>query len=82
MDAKEVITLEQKQVLEIEEIVLEKSEEGLYKKIILEDEIMVGAIWMGTKRGIGNISRAITQKRKVGRWKYSILKDDFDFSVL
>ena len=31
MDAKEVITLEQKQVLEIEEIVLEKDKESALK---------------------------------------------------
>lgn len=57
-------------------------EEGIYKKIVLQDGIIVGAIWMGTTEGINQITRIITQKTNVDEWKNSILEDDFDFSVI
>ncbi len=60
----------------------EKKEEGLYKKVVVQDGILVGAIWLGTKKGVNEISRAITQKINVEKWKDSLLEDDFDFSVL
>ena len=65
-----------------EEFFVERREEGLYKKIIIEEGTLVGGIWMGTKKGAGNISRAVTQKKDVEKWKESILKDDFDFSQI
>lgn len=65
-----------------EEKIVEKREEGLYKKIIIEKGIIVGAIWMGTKRGAGSISRTVTQRKNIEKWKDSILEDDFDFSLL
>jgi nitrite reductase (NADH) large subunit len=65
-----------------EEIRLENKEEGIYKKIVLQEGILVGAIWIGTKNGVNGISRAVTQKLNVGRWKNSILDDQFDFSLL
>jgi len=65
-----------------EEIREERREEGIYKKIILQKGIMVGALWVGTKKGVEHISRAISDKKNVEKWKDSILKDDFDFSVL
>jgi len=42
----------------------------------------VGAIWMGTKQGVNEISQMVTQKMNVQKWKESLLLDDFDFSVL
>lgn len=65
-----------------EEMIVERREEGLYKKIIIEEGTIVGAIWIGTKRGVGNISRAVTQRKNIEKWKNSILDDDFDFSLL
>ena len=65
-----------------EEIRRENKEGGIYKKIVLQDGILIGAIWMGTKNGVNGISRAVTQKLNVERWKQSLLEDDFDFSIL
>jgi NAD(P)H-nitrite reductase large subunit len=65
-----------------EEIRRENKEEGIYKKIVLQDGILIGAIWMGTKDGVNGISRAVTQKLNVERWKQSLLEDHFDFSLL
>jgi nitrite reductase (NADH) large subunit len=65
-----------------EELRKEIKDEGIYKKIVLQDGVIVGAIWMGTKDGVNHIMRIITQKSDVSKWKDTILEDDFDFSVI
>ncbi len=65
-----------------EELRIENEEEGIYKKIVIQNGTVVGAIWMGTKKGIDQINRIILQKADVEMWKDSLLEDDFDFSVL
>ncbi|MBN1222641.1 MAG: NAD(P)/FAD-dependent oxidoreductase [Candidatus Aminicenantes bacterium] len=57
-------------------------EEGIYKKIVIKNSVIVGAIWMGTKKGSSEISRLISEKRNVDKWKDSLLEDDFDYSVI
>jgi nitrite reductase (NADH) large subunit len=65
-----------------EQIRKQKKEEGIYKKIVLQNGTIVGAIWMGTKKGVEKVSRLISHKVKVSKWKQSLLEDDFDFSVI
>jgi nitrite reductase (NADH) large subunit len=65
-----------------EEIRKFKKEEGIYKKIVLQDGALVGAIWMGTKKGVNEIARAVTAKTKVNQWINTFFEDSFDFSVL
>jgi NAD(P)H-nitrite reductase large subunit len=65
-----------------EEFRKEIREEGIYKKIVLQDGVIVGAIWMGTKEGVNDIVRLITQKTDVSEWKETLLEDRFDFSVI
>jgi len=65
-----------------EEIRKEKKEEGIYKKIVLQNGNLVGAIWMGTKKGVSEISRAVSLKINIEKWKNSSLEDNFDFSLL
>jgi nitrite reductase (NADH) large subunit len=65
-----------------EEIRKFKKEEGIYKKVVLQDGALVGAIWMGTKKGVSEIARAVTAKTKVNPWIHTLLDDSFDFSVL
>jgi len=65
-----------------EEIRKIRKEEGIYKKVVLQDGALVGAIWMGTKRGVSEIARAVTAKTKVNQWINVLLEDSFDFSVL
>jgi len=67
---------------ESEELRAAVREEGIYKKIVMKDGIIAGAIWMGTKKGIGEISRLIAEKRNVEKWKDSLLEDDFDYSMV
>jgi nitrite reductase (NADH) large subunit len=65
-----------------EEIRKIKKEEGVYKKIVLQDGLLVGAIWMGTKKGVSEIARAVAGKTRVNQWINTLLDDSFDFSVL
>jgi nitrite reductase (NADH) large subunit len=57
-------------------------EEGVYKKIVVQNGKLVGAIWMGTKKNVNEVNRLILQQIDVEQWKGSLLDDDFDFSVL
>jgi nitrite reductase (NADH) large subunit len=65
-----------------EEVRKFKKEEGIYKKIVLQNDALVGAIWMGTKKGANEITRAVTAKTKISQWINALLDDSFDFSVL
>jgi nitrite reductase (NADH) large subunit len=65
-----------------EELRKEVREEGIYKKIVLQDGVIVGAIWMGTKEGVNDIARLITRKTNVSEVKAALLEDQFDFSVI
>jgi len=65
-----------------EEVRLEHREEGIYKKIVLKQDVIVGAIWMGTKKGADEVAHLITNKTNIKNWKRSILEEDFDFSLL
>ena len=66
----------------IEEYRFEDKDAGVYKKIVVQNGEIIGAIWMGTKKGIKEINQVISQKMNIEKWKTSLLKKDFDFSVL
>ena len=55
-------------------------EEGVYKKLVLKDGLLVGAIWMGTKKGVPEISRLVALNKNVGHRKADLLEDAFDWS--
>jgi nitrite reductase (NADH) large subunit len=55
-------------------------EDGIYKKIVLKDGLLVGAIWMGTKRGLAEIGRLVTLNKNVAHQKAELLEDAFDWS--
>jgi nitrite reductase (NADH) large subunit len=57
-------------------------EKGIYKKIVIQNGKLIGAIWMGTKKNVTEINRIILQQIDVSKWKDSMLEDDFDYSVL
>jgi nitrite reductase (NADH) large subunit len=68
--------------LDYQELRKIKEDEGVYKKIVLQDGAMVGAIWMGTKKGVNEVAKAVTARRQVSQWVNALLEDTFDFSVL
>ena len=55
-------------------------EQGLYKKIVLKEGRLVGAIWMGTKKGASEIGRFVALKKDVESRKGDLLEDTFDFA--
>ena len=57
-------------------------EEGIYKKVVIQNDKLIGAIWMGTRENVNEINRLILQKVDIEEWKGSLLDEDFDFSVL
>ncbi len=65
-----------------EEVRKENQDQGIYKKIVLRNGGVCGLISIGTKKGVNEISRLISQKVNVEKWKESLLDDDFDFSRL
>jgi nitrite reductase (NADH) large subunit len=65
-----------------EEIRKVNPDQGVYKKIVLADGTLVGAIWMGTTTGVSHISRAVSQRTNIEKWKRSLFEEDFDFSLL
>lgn len=65
-----------------EEVRKENRDQGVYKKIVVRNGEVCGLICIGTKKGVSEISRLISQKANVEKWKESLLDDDFDFSLL
>lgn len=65
-----------------EEFRFEDRATGVYKKIVVSKEVMTGAIWMGTKKGVKEINQLISKKKNIEKWKNSLLHKDFDFSVV
>lgn len=55
---------------------------GVYKKIVVQDGKLVGAIWMGTKQGVSEMNRLVSQNADVSRWEGALLDDGFDLSEL
>ncbi len=55
-------------------------DKGLYKKIVLKEGRLVGAIWMGTKKGAPEISRLVALKKDVRGRPDDLLEDNFDFA--
>lgn len=57
-------------------------ETGLYKKIVLKEGRLVGAIWMGTKKGASEIGRLVALKKDIEIRKGYLLEDTFDFAEI
>jgi nitrite reductase (NADH) large subunit len=63
-------------------VVKESGEEGIYKKIVLREGALEGAIWMGTSKGAADIVRLAASRTNIAPWKKEILEDGFDFSAV
>jgi nitrite reductase (NADH) large subunit len=59
---------------------LRKSEAGVYKKLVLKDGRLVGAILLGGRKDVAPISRLIQKGADVSRYTERLLDDDFDWS--
>ncbi len=70
------------QAQKAEELRAGLSEKGIYKKIVLQDGRLIGAVWLGTKDGVTALSRAVAERKDVGARKHDLLAEGFDFSKL
>ncbi len=61
---------------------LRKSEATVYKKLVLKDGRLVGAILLGDRKDVGSISRLVRAEADVSRYTARILDDDFDWKQL
>ncbi|HEX2695455.1 MAG TPA: FAD-dependent oxidoreductase, partial [Acidobacteriota bacterium] len=65
-----------------EMIAKEDAAAGTYRKLVLKDGALEGAIWMGTKKGAADIARLVASRKNVAVWKADILEDGFDLAGL
>ena len=65
-----------------EEIKKTDKKKGVYKKLVLDQGKIVGAILLGDKKGFTSIKKLIAQETDITKYKNSILKDDFDYKKL
>jgi NAD(P)H-nitrite reductase large subunit len=54
-------------------------QEGIYKKIVLDQGRIVGAVLIGDRKGSATIKRLMDQETDVTRYEEFILEDNFDF---
>jgi nitrite reductase (NADH) large subunit len=59
-----------------------QSDEGRYRKIVLDQGRIVGCIMLGDTRGFSQVTRAMAEKKDVSFVKDQILTDGFDFQEL
>jgi nitrite reductase (NADH) large subunit len=62
-----------------EEIKRMDEEKGIYKKLVLNQGKIVGAIILGDKKGVTTIKRLMNQQTDITKHKDSILDDDFNY---
>ena len=74
-----ITNLEGPQYEEIKKI---DKKRGIYKKLVLNQEKIIGAIILGDKKDITSIRRLITQELDVSKYKDLLLEDNFDYGTL
>ena len=62
-----------------EELKETDQKKGVYKKLVLDKGKIVGAIFLGTKKGVTSIKRLIAQETDVTKHKNAILNYNFDY---
>ena len=62
-----------------EEIRKIDKEKGVYKKIVLEQGKIVGAIILGDIKGVTSIKSLMDQEVDITKYKDSLLEDNFDY---
>jgi len=60
----------------------ETPDQGIYKKVVIQEGRLIGAVWMGTKAGVNEINRLVAEKADVARWMDKLLDDDFDITSI
>ncbi len=58
------------------------SDDKTYKKIVFDNDMIIGCIMLGDKRGFNKITKLISEKTDVSGIKDQILSDSFDFGLI
>ena len=66
----------------LEAIVYQDKVKKTYRKLVIQDNCLVGAILLGDIQGNSEIQAAIKKKRDISRLKSELAKPDFDFNRL
>ena len=61
-------------------VVYRDTDEGIYRKFVINDNILAGVILLGDDRGSEELLQAIRQKRDVSDSRDALQRPDFDFS--
>ena len=65
-----------------EEIKRIDKQRGIYKKIVLDQGKIVGAILLGDRKGTSTLNRLIQQGTDITKYKNHLLEDDFDYKQM
>ncbi len=57
----------------------ENADDGLFRRLILQDGRLLGANRLGTKKHVSEISRFVFFQKNVDRWRDDLFNDDFSF---
>lgn len=66
----------------MEAVVLKDEPKKTYRKLVLKEKVIVGAILLGDTRGKDEIQRAIQSKKDISSFKSHLAEENFDFSKL
>jgi nitrite reductase (NADH) large subunit len=66
----------------MESVVAKDEARKIYRKLVLKDHRIVGAMLLGDTRGKEEVQRAIQSKKDVSPWEKELSSDKFDFSKL
>jgi nitrite reductase (NADH) large subunit len=58
------------------------SDDNTYKKIVFDNDTIIGCIMLGDKKGFNKITKLISEKTDVSGIRDMILSDSFDFSSI
>ncbi len=64
------------------EHVYEDGEAGIYRKVIVQDGVIQGAMVVGSRAGVQRLNSLVQSRADVGRWGDAVAREDFDFSPL
>ncbi len=63
---------------DVTELRVKDMEKGIYKKVVIQDNQVIGAIWLGDRKNILEITKIIKNKINVEKFKDDLLKEEFD----
>jgi nitrite reductase (NADH) large subunit len=66
----------------MESVVVKDEARKIYRKLVLKDHRIVGAMLLGDTRGKEEVQRAIQSKKDISPWEKELSSEKFDFSRL